>query len=126
MQRHERSTESGFTLVELLVVILIIAVLAALAIPAFLAQRQRGWEAQVTSSLKNAATTQDSFLTVAGSYTTSVADLQSEGLRPGSGIALSVPQANGAIDFCMEATHPGLPSAWHYDSDDGMPAAGGC
>lgn len=48
-------SERGFTLIELLVVILIIAILAAIAIPAFLRQREKGWEAQMRSGLKNAA-----------------------------------------------------------------------
>lgn len=48
--------ERGFTLVELLVVIGIIAVLTAIAIPVFLNQRQKAHDAQVTSNVKNIAT----------------------------------------------------------------------
>lgn len=49
------STESGFTLIEILVVVLIIGILSAIAVPVFLNQRQKSLDAQLQSDMKTVA-----------------------------------------------------------------------
>ena len=55
--------ESGFTLIELMVVVLIIAILIAIAIPTFLGARSRAQDKQAQSNLRNALVTEDEFYT---------------------------------------------------------------
>jgi type IV pilus assembly protein PilA len=46
----------GFTLIELMITVGIIAILAAIAVPQFIQYRQRGFRTELTSDLKNAYT----------------------------------------------------------------------
>ena len=54
-------SNKGFTLIELLIVVAIIGILAAIAIPQFSAYRQKAYNSAALSDLKNAKTTLESY-----------------------------------------------------------------
>jgi type IV pilus assembly protein PilA len=69
-KRFARDDEEGFTLIELMVVVLIIAILLAIAIPTFLGARERAQNRAAQSDIRNALTAEKVFYTDNEVYTT--------------------------------------------------------
>src|SRR5205823_12496034 len=67
--------DKGFTLIELMVVVLIIAILIAIAIPTFLGARQRAQDKQAQSNIRNALTTEKTYYVDNQAYTSTPANL---------------------------------------------------
>jgi type IV pilus assembly protein PilA len=68
-RRAPRRAQDGFTLIEVLVVVLIIGILAAIAIPSFLSQKHKADDAGAVSLARNAETAMESYgASNSGSY----------------------------------------------------------
>jgi type IV pilus assembly protein PilA len=68
--RSRAQDEKGFTLIELLVVILIIGILAAIALPAFLNQREKAQDTEAKSNIRTAQTALETHYTDTQKYST--------------------------------------------------------
>lgn len=128
-KRAKAGSEGGFTLIELLVVVIIIAILAAIAIPMYLSQRQKGWEADAKSNLRNAAVAQESYYVDNSTYTTDEADLAVEGFNRSANVTVNYEAGDDgdlATSYCMDAVHDSGGGTFNLDSDSGEPQDGAC
>src|SRR3954453_6379108 len=101
IRKAQEENEGGFTLIELLVVIIIIGILAAIAIPVFLNQRQKGYDAQAKSDLRNMATAEETYLTDNPTgYTTDQTALKAAGWKSSNSDTFMV-KISAAVGFCV-------------------------
>ena len=96
----------GFTLIEILIVIAIIGVLAAIAIPQLSAYRTRGYNTSAMADLKNAAIAQEAYYTESQTYcsTLSVLTATPYNFFISPGVLLSIDSASSTA-YTVTAYH---------------------
>lgn len=91
--RRGLTRDEGFTLIELMVVVMIIAVLIAIAIPSFLGFRSSAQDRSAQSELRNVLLAEKAFWLDNGDYTETTGDITS--FEPNANIAAA--PADGVV-----------------------------
>jgi type IV pilus assembly protein PilA len=101
---HNRMRDDkGFTLIELMVVVLIIAILIAIAIPTFLGMRRRAQDRAAQSNLRNGITAAKAFYTDSDTYT-GFNVTAAEATEPSLTWQTTAPAAEGQVQIDADTT----------------------
>ena len=95
----------GFTLIELMIVVAIIGILAAIAIPQFSAYRTRSFNSAAEADIRNAATAQEAYYVDNQTYVNTPSSLVGSNYGFYTTMDVSISGAAGATQYTMTAVH---------------------
>ncbi len=109
----------GFTLIEVLVVLVLIGVLAGIAISQYASFRARGYDSKVAAAVRGVATGEEAYYAQNRTYAADVDHIH--GMVIGDVSIEITPGNSGDLDssFRVVGTHPGTPRTFTWLSDPG-------
>jgi prepilin-type N-terminal cleavage/methylation domain-containing protein len=112
--------KSGFTLVEILIVLAIIGLLAVIAIPQFISYRSQAVDAQLKSDLRNAAVAVEGYFTKNTVYPSSIAEIAGFGFQSSEGVTLTLTVVTPTTYTITAAKPGGTQPSYTFNSANGL------
>ena len=117
LNRRSMRDSRGFTLIEVLVVIVIVGVVAGIAISQYANYRARSFDGKVAAAVRGVATSEEAYYATKQSYAADVDDLAD--MATGDVVIAITPGNSGtlATSFRVVGSHPGAARSFTWISD---------